>query len=185
MDQTLCLYVEEGEERDKIVVASREVTSVTVSEEWPHEIVSAWIKTIYDGELDRNISSKLQPKWEDFVKRITFQQKLRELDLESDGLFGDVKFLMQGDVAVPGHKVLLQCSEFFGNILGNGMSDLSKISEILLQDLDSDRFQILKYFLYGCDIDLLSKNVPPVLVIARPDECVPECENSVPEHVLK
>jgi len=104
-------------------------------------------ENLSEGELPQQLSLEIRPKWDEFVKTYNikrqmlraFHQRLRELALESDGLFADVKFLMDGDSAASGHKILFQSnSNFFEAILGNGMAE-SELSEIPLRDLVSER----------------------------------------------
>lgn len=51
MDHTLCLFVEEGEERDKSVSTSKNVDQITVSNLVPNELVPGWIEYIYNGKF--------------------------------------------------------------------------------------------------------------------------------------
>jgi hypothetical protein len=49
MDHTLCLYVEEGESRDKTVEKEVELTEVKMAPEVSSEVAMAWVRSAYDG----------------------------------------------------------------------------------------------------------------------------------------
>jgi len=173
MDHTLCLYVEEGEERDKTVNASKDVVELTVSDVMPSAVVGAWIRSAYDGVLERNLSAADKDVWTAItakhkIKRtllVARKQKIRELALDSDGIFPDMTFKIAGDRVVPGHRILLLSNEeFLKSTPGQGFNSTTK--EVAMTDVDIETFKYVKGFFYGCDIDMLPSHVIPVLSVA-------------------
>jgi len=173
MDHTLCLYVEEGESRDKGVNSSENVVAVAVSDAVPSEVVGAWVRSAYDGIIERDLSAGGTENWNSITKQYKIKrqllgarkQKIRELALDSDGIFLDLVFKLSGDVVALGHKVLLLCNEQFLQCdFGSNVSD--KTSEISLSDIDFDTFRQIKAFFYCCDLDLTPQNVFDVLKAA-------------------
>ena len=125
-DHNLCLYVEEGEEQGKVDTSSN-VTTIKINKKWSPEVISAWLETIYTGknniyawpstddlgDIVRNIAPNHKSDWEEFIKKYNvkrqplhqYQQRIKQLALESDGLFGDITFTLGDSTIVTGHKV--------------------------------------------------------------------------------
>jgi len=174
MDHTLCLYVEEGESRDRSINRFPDVTSVQVNDSIPSEVVGAWVRSAYDGSIDRDLTSSGQEIWKSLIKqyKITRQiianrrQKIRELGIDGDGIFSDCTFKIASDHVVPCHKVLLlRNSEFLQCDIGINFSE--KSDEIVLSDISFTTFNYLKTFFYACAVYFLPEHVFDVLIISN------------------
>eukprot|EP01124_Arcella_intermedia_P027992 TRINITY_DN5595_c0_g1_i6.p1 TRINITY_DN5595_c0_g1~~TRINITY_DN5595_c0_g1_i6.p1 ORF type:complete len:864 (+),score=241.90 TRINITY_DN5595_c0_g1_i6:45-2636(+) len=167
-DQTLCLFMEEGEARGNITTSFLDTSELYLSKKWPEEVLLDWLKGIYEGKsVDNKILGEFRSTYKEYPSsHYEIQKRIRELSSDTDAIFSDVKFMVKG-VKIDAHKILLKSSSsFFNAILGNGMLE-STLSEIPLPNIESQAFSVLKKYFYGIDFDLTVDNVVPSFVLSH------------------
>uniref|UniRef100_A0A6B2L646 BTB domain-containing protein n=1 Tax=Arcella intermedia TaxID=1963864 RepID=A0A6B2L646_9EUKA len=167
-DQTLCLFIEEGEARGNITTSFLDTSELYLSKKWPEEVLLDWLKGIYEGKsVDNKILGEFRSTYKEYPSsHYEIQKRIRELSSDTDAIFSDVKFMVKG-VKIDAHKILLKSSSsFFNAILGNGMLE-STLSEIPLPNIESQAFSVLKKYFYGIDFDLTVDNVVPSFVLSH------------------
>eukprot|EP01124_Arcella_intermedia_P027988 TRINITY_DN5595_c0_g1_i2.p1 TRINITY_DN5595_c0_g1~~TRINITY_DN5595_c0_g1_i2.p1 ORF type:complete len:877 (+),score=227.58 TRINITY_DN5595_c0_g1_i2:15-2645(+) len=168
-DQTLCLFMEEGEARGNITTSFLDTSEIYLSKKWSEGILLDWLKSIYEGKSPQNSKEleEFRSSYKEFpCTHFEIQKRIRELSSDSDAIFSDVKFIVK-EVKIAAHKVLLKSSsDFFNAILGNGMLE-STLAEITLSNIESQAFSVLKKYFYGIDFDLTVDNVVPSLALSH------------------